>query len=283
MYKLGINSNNECGKSARDVFNNIKTAGFTDVMISFKANEIEETILQAKESGLNIPFVHFITKHANDLWAKGESNIRYINEVIEQIKICGKYNIPVAVMHGTVGGASELALPPSKHGVESMLKILKVAEECNVKIALENLDKPNFEQFTYLLDNINSKWLGLCYDAGHHNLYAPEVDILEKYGDRILAVHLHDNLMDWEYGYDYTRDLHYLPFDGKVDFEKVCKNLAKTGYDSTIMLEVHKKGMGSPRLYDETPVDEYLQSAYTKAETIANMIQGYKEQNNNCM
>lgn len=276
MFEIGISSNNECGNDIAEVCANVKKAGFDNIMVAFKAGGAENSILEAKKQGLKIPFIHLNTRHVDDLWARGESNVECVENYIEQIKLCGKYNIPIAVMHGTDGGASDLALPPTEHALGCMKKILKVAKENNVKIALENLDAPNFEHFTFLLDNIDSKWLGLCYDAGHHQLYRPDFDILGKYGDRILAVHLHDNLMDWEYGYDYTRDLHMLPFDGKIDYEEICKKLAKTNYDNVIMLELHRLSCGKPRKYDNMPVDKYLSLASERAYKIAEMIEKYR-------
>lgn len=276
MFEIGINSNCECGSNIAEICENVKKAGFNNIMIAFKVGGEENVILEAKKQGLNIPYVHLNNRFADDLWAKGESNKEYVEDVIRQVKLCAKYDIHIAVLHGTIGGASDLALPPSQHAIDCMNEILKAAEENNVKIALENLDGPNFEHFTFLLDNIKSNWLGLCYDAGHHNLYRPDFDILEKYGDRILAIHLHDNLMDWEYGYDFTRDLHMLPLDGKIDYEKVCKKLAKTNYDNVIMLELHKNSCGEPRLYDNMPIDKYLTLARERANKIVEMIKKYK-------
>lgn len=276
MFEIGINSNNECGNSISEICANVKKAGFNNIMIAFKVGGEENSILEAKKQGLKIPYVHLNNKFANHLWVKGESNKMYIEDIIRQIKLCAKYNIPIAVLHGTKGDASDLAPQPSNHAINCMNEILKVAEENNVKIALENLDAPNFEHFTFLLDNINSKYLGLCYDVGHHHLYKPNFDILKKYGNRILAVHLHDNLMDWNYGYDYTRDLHMLPFDGKIDYEKVCQNLAKTNYDNVIMLELHKHSCGEPRRYTNMEIDNYLKLAQERATIIADKIKQYK-------
>jgi sugar phosphate isomerase/epimerase len=276
MFEIGINSNNECGGNISEICANVKKAGFNNIMIAFKVGGEENAILEAKKQGLKIPYVHLNNKPANDLWAKGESNKEYVEDVIRQIKLCAKYDIHIAVLHGTEGGASDLALPTSQYALDCMEKILKVAEEKNVKIALENLDAPNFDHFTFLLDNIKSDFLGLCYDAGHHNLYRPDFDILEKYGDRILAIHLHDNLMDWEYGYDYTRDLHMLPFDGKIDYEKVCQKLAKTSYDNVIMLELHRLSCGEPRKYDNMSTDSFLNLARARTENIIEMIKKYK-------
>lgn len=276
MFEIGINSNNECGSNIEEICANVKKAGFSNIMIAFKVGGEEKAILEAKKQGLKIPYVHLNNKFADDLQAKGESNKEYVEDVIRQIKLCAKYDIPIAVLHGTKGGASDLALPPSQHAIDCMNKILNVAEENNVKIALENLDAPNFEHFTFLLDNINSKWFGLCYDVGHHYLYRPDFDILGKYRDRILAIHLHDNLIDWEYGYDYTRDLHMVPFDGKIDYDKVCKELANTNYNNVIMLELHKLSCGKPRKYDNMEIDKYLKQAQEKAILIADKINNYR-------
>lgn len=273
MLQIGINTNNECGTNIDEVCVNVKKAGFNNVMVAFKTGAAEDSIKATLKHGLNIPFVHLTNRYANDLWAKGESNTKYIKNMIDEIKLCNKYGIKIAVLHPTEGGASDLALPVSKQGITSLKKILTAAHKYDVKIALENLDAPNFDHFTYLLDNINDEYLGLCYDAGHHNLYRPDFDILATYGNRILAVHLHDNLMDWTYGYDYTRDLHMLPFDGKLDYKAICSKIAKTGYNNVVMLELHKDSCGKPRLYDDMPIADYLKLAKQRATKLATMIE----------
>ena len=275
MLEIGISTNNECGNSFYEICCNIKKAGFTNIMLAFNGDE-ENKILEAKKMGFKIAYVHLNYKYASDLWTIGENNKICVEDAIRQIKLCSKYNIPIAVFHGTSGNASILSMPPTKHALDCMNKILKVAEECNVKIALENLDMPNFEHFTFLLDNINSQWLGLCYDAGHHYLYKPEFDILGKYGDRILAIHLHDNLMDYKFLYDYSRDLHLLPFDGKIDFEKVCKQLASTNYNNVIMLELHKSVTPLIKNYKNMNVDTYLTLAKERAIKLSNMVEKYR-------
>lgn len=277
MLEVGISSNNECGNSISEICDRVKRAGFNNLMVAFKSGKAEDSIIEAQKYGLKIPYVHLDAKFADDLWARGETNKDYIKDIKEQIRLCAKYNINIAVLHGTSGSASNLALPPSQHVLDCMKEILKEAEKNNVKIALENLDKPNFEQFRFLMDNIDSKWLGFCYDVGHHHLYYPEFDIMAKYGDRLIAVHIHDNLMDWEYGYDYTRDLHMLPFDGKIDFEKVCQKIANTNYDNVVMLELHKESCGDPRTYDNVNVEDYLNMAHERATKLAEMIKKYRD------
>ena len=78
--------------------------------------------------------------------------------------------------------------------------------------------------------------------------------------------------MDWKYGLDWTRDMHYLPFDGKIDFEKVCEKLAKTNYANVVMLEVHKRSASKPIIYKDKSVDEFLSEAYKRGLKLKDLI-----------
>jgi len=272
MYTLGINTNNECGKDYKEVLNNIKSAGFTNVMVAAKIGKFEDTIKYAQSLGLNIPYVHLSTSFPNDLWSIGPTNTELINKMCEEIEICNHYNIPIAVMHISIGDGISKVATPYINGYKSMKKIVEFAKIKNVKIAIENLDNFNTKRLTYLLDHIKDDNLGFCYDAGHHNLYEPNFNYLKKYKNRIFAIHIHDNLMDRKFGFDYTRDLHRLPFDGKIDFNKVCKNLAKTNYNNVIMLEIHKDSCGEPKLYLEMDNLEFLQESYKRAKKISELV-----------
>ncbi len=272
MLEIGISTNNESGSSDFEILNNIANAGFKNVMLSFKAKNIEETIKTIYDLGMNISCFHIDNKYANDLWATGEAVERYIQDIINQLEICGKYNIPIAVMHATWGSPTDFALNPNEQGLENFERILKVAKKNNVKIAIENVDYYSIKHVYYLLDNIKDKSVGFCYDVGHHHLYNPKTDLIKKYGDRLFAVHLHDNLMDWHKGYDYTRDLHLLPFDGKINFHKVCKKLKGVGYNGIVMLELHKKACGKPQMYEDVENLEYLKRAFIKAKMLVDLI-----------
>ncbi len=272
MRQIGVSTNNECGINDFEIINNIAKAGFKNVMLSASSKNIEESVKLIRELGLNICYFHVGFMYANDLWARGDSVDSYINNVIKQIEFCGKHKIPVAVMHSTWGSPTDFALAPSEQGLENFKKILKVAKKNNVKIALENIDCFGIKHLYYLLDNIKDKNLGFCYDVGHHHLYNSKTDLLKKYGDRLYAIHIHDNLMDWEKGYDYTRDLHLLPFDGKINFEKVCKKLVRENYKGVIMLELHKKSFGKPKMYEEMGNLDYLKEAYKRGEKLIELI-----------
>lgn len=275
MLKIGVSTNNECGCSDVEILDNIASAGFKNVMLSFKTKSVDETIDYIGKLGIDICYFHINNRYANELWATGDGVERYIQSVIDQLEICGKYGIPIAVMHSCMGSPTNLALSPNEQGLKNFQKILSVAKKNNVKIALENVDCYSFEHLCYLLDNIKDEFVGFCYDIGHHHLYNPQIDLLKKYGDRLLAIHLHDNLMDWQAGYDYSRDLHLLPFDGNIDFAKVCEQLRAIDYQGVIMLELHKKAPGNPQLYETIDNLDYLKEAYSRAEKLRAMLEKF--------
>ena len=64
-----------------------------------------------------------------------------------------------------------------------------------------------------------------------------------------------------------------MPFDGKINFDKVCKKLKAIGYKGVIMLELHKKACGKPQMYENTNNQEYLKEAFKRAEKLRTMVE----------
>jgi sugar phosphate isomerase/epimerase len=78
--------------------------------------------------------------------------------------------------------------------------------------------------------------LGMLLDIGHCNLKLPKGTfsapaIIERLGDRIRHLHLHDNNGG-------EADLHLPLSAGHVPFKDVIRQVKKLGYDGTITLEV---------------------------------------------
>ena len=103
--------------------------------------------------------------------------------------------------------------------------------------------------------NIQSERLKFCFDSGHEKYYSPQLDLLALYGDKLAALHLHDN--------DGTEDTHALPFTGKVDWKKVAARLNAIPYSGAIALETLNQGFE----YITDPV-EFLKIALDRAKRI---------------
>ncbi|GHU90678.1 hypothetical protein FACS1894202_10870 [Clostridia bacterium] len=144
--------------------------------------------------------------------------------------------------------------PPNEVGAERVKRITETAEKSGVVIALENMRRS--QHLAYLFDRIDSPYLRFCYDSGHNNCFEPGVDVMSLFGDRLAAVHLHDN--------DDSGDQHRIPFDGTVDWQTVMSKIAKSGYSGATTLECEFSGG------QEMP-EEYLSKAYSAAKRLDTM------------
>lgn len=129
----------------------------------------------------------------------------------------------------------------------SLDELLPLLEKYDARIALENLPHGNWEILSALLDDYPADRIGFCMDSGHCNItvrthYAE----VEKYADRIIAVHLHDN--------DGSGDQHQLPFTGTFDWEWLAKVMKKSPYTNPLNFEVsmRKSPYFDPEAADHT-------------------------------
>lgn len=195
----------------------IKRAGFDSVMFWW-GEEYEKTdgsrydlIEGAKKLGLQVNTVHFPSTNAHWLWVE-ERGAQYIGQMIAAIEDCSRYGVENLVMHTT----RQLITPPyNEGGIERLSAAVKVAEREGVNIAVENTRFPEYN--AYIFESIASKRIKFCYDAGHAHCYTKDWDVLQKFGDRLVTTHIHDN--------DGESDQHHLMGEGTIDFSKVFAKL----------------------------------------------------------
>lgn len=118
--------------------------------------------------------------------------------------------------------------------IDLLKKIIDKATDSGITICLENLS----ETASHLSTPFNDlPLLNLTLDLGHAQLLT-EVNrsygFIEQHPERIKHIHLHDN----RGGHSYLDDLHLLPGEGIVDFEKIFNKLKGIDYDRTITLEL---------------------------------------------
>ncbi len=138
-----------------------------------------------------------------------------------------------------------------------------------VKIAIENLEYDSSIGIDLLWGTLfkryTPEYMGLCYDSGHGiNSDRDTLDILEKYKQRVIALHLNEN--------DGFFDLHQIPFiTNLVNWEKLASILASSPYRGPVTLEVDIKNSIShhKRKNDET---FFLERCFKAAKKIEHMI-----------
>jgi|GEM_PF-932385 len=249
----------------------IKDAGFKNIMILENGRNLARLLKTARKFEFNIPYVHLSYKKpfsVNSLWVNGSAREKLVKNFVARIEVCKKYGVDTAVIH-CARRVNELDYTLDKEaGLESIKEILQAAEKYNVKLAFENLNKPENEYLNFIFANFKSPNLGLCYDCGHHFLHSPEVDFSKQFAGRCFAVHLHDNMTVQPAPDPWRGDLHGLPGDGKIDFDKVIKNLAQLNYKGILMLECSKVS-GLSDTYNSMSDAEFLAEAYKRGKKLA--------------
>ena len=153
-----------------------------------------------------------------------------------------------SMKHSSWLGADMIVIHPCKHidykennnydlmmeyNLEFYKKLVSFAEEFNIKIAIENIEKTITETAKGLLELLNAldnDVFTVCYDVGHANISGQDpAGMIIDIGKRIECTHIHDN--------NGISDLHTLPYYGTIDWENVMKAFAKVGYDGNLSYE----------------------------------------------
>ncbi|MBI5196539.1 MAG: sugar phosphate isomerase/epimerase [Nitrospirae bacterium] len=107
----------------------------------------------------------------------------------------------------------------------------KMASDAGIKIAIENIFEKEPSSLRLLMEEMNSGNFGICFDAGHFNLFSetPLQEWISALKPYIIELHLHDN--------DRTADLHHAIGDGTFDFELLFEGLS--GRECIYTIESH--------------------------------------------
>jgi sugar phosphate isomerase/epimerase len=127
--------------------------------------------------------------------------------------------------------------------LELLKEIVGYASNSGIVICIENLSE-RAESFQVAFDAIDD--LRMTLDIGHAELLARKntsFGFIERCFERIAHVHVHDN----RGGTSVKDDLHLALGQGSVDYQKIISSLLRSGYDSTITMEVKPPDMASTK------------------------------------
>ena len=244
----------------------IKDAGFQSVMMWWGEDSDDENASReqkpdiVRKCDLKIENMHFSFDKIDSIWKDNLDGEELIKKYLSFIDDCKSHEISAAVMHVTGG---EYPPPFGQLGLNRFKRIIEKAEKNGVTIALENVWRLDYLDF--LFDNIKSEKLKFCYDSGHENCFTPGVDCLAKYGSRLAALHLHDNIGKND---QQRNDLHMLPFSGTVNWNRIMKELIELNYQGTLSFEVDAQ---YSNVINQYTAETFLLEARMRAEKLLNI------------
>lgn len=258
--KLGIIAECIGGANTADVLKRVKDVGFSSVFTGKIARkEVEEVKSECDKLGLEVEFIHAPFSGINEMWLDGDGYKRVYDGMIESIDSAKACGIPMIITHVSSGWK-----PPrvGDVGLGRYDALVDYAVKNGVRVAFENLRKVG--NFACLMDRYEDvAEVGFCYDVGHEHCYTVTVDVMDLYGDRTFCTHVHDNPGRDRRVFDADPDLHLLPFDGTVDYQRVVDKLDEYDYAGSIMLEVFNH-----RQYSAWDTDRFIKEAYERAQKI---------------
>ena len=186
-------------------------------------------LINAKSIKLNA--IHMpISNEWADLACQYEEDRKEIVKLfIKLIKELDKYNPSAYVFHP--GGFGVDQTNYKEYEARLIKSVNALTEETNKKICIENMAGKHFlDTSDKMLDFLSAcKNAYTCVDVNHFYYEKPE-DAIIKYGNRIGTVHISD--------YDYIKERHILPKEGKIDWNKVLNALKQVNYLGVFNYEV---------------------------------------------
>lgn len=264
LRKKGINC--DCIKDAKqtDTLELIKRAGFDSYFTnSYKADEVQEIVEKGNALGLECEFLHAPFVGINAMWLDGDEYKGIYEKMKETICSASLASVKKVIVHLSSGWA----VPNINDlGQKRFDELISYAKEKSVVLVFENLRAVG--NVAYFVDKYkNESAVRFCYDCGHEHCYTKFVCWLDIFRDKLVATHIHDNFGRKEEGEENT-DLHLLPFDGNIDYEKMMQKLDEYNYGGSLMLEVFNSARAD---YGEMSAQEFIRTCYERISKISRL------------
>lgn len=271
MYRhlLCMNTSEAFGVDIEKQILLLQKTGFEGFFTPWKdSDSIRKWAETARETGMIYQSVHAPFGGVADLWRNDkEKAVIAENEIIRCIRACSENDVRLVVSHCYIGFDNVVDI--TQEGLCRYERIINEADKCGVNIAFENTE--GLEYLEKLLDTFSDrKNVGFCLDTGHEMCYNYGENLLEKWGDRLIATHLNDNLgiKDYSGRIFWHDDLHLLPFDGIRDWDELACRFRKINYKGFLTFELCKASKPNRHendKYDRMSLEEYFSESYIRA------------------
>ena len=251
----------------------IKKAGFDGVFTGWSDNApIAEWAKIVADNGMIYQSLHAPFNRANLMWEPGDAGEVVTDELCRCLDACAENGIPITVAHAFIGFDTH---NPNEWGVKRFGRAAEYAKSIGVKLALENTEGEEYLEL--LMEALSDNpAVGFCIDTGHEMCYNHSRDLITKYGSRLIATHLNDNMgITDENNITWLDDAHLLPFDGIGDWQGIADRLWAVGYRGELTFELtsqNKPQRNTHDCYAAWSFEEFLAQAYDRACRLRNLF-----------
>ena len=255
--KIGINMNCYPAPIALQVENMLKN-GFEATFSMADSPTLDEEIQACRAVGIVHESLHAPFRRINAIWLDSDEGEAMLGELLLAVDNASKYGIPILVIHLSSGKT-----PPrvSEIGFSRFDRLFAYAKEKGVCLAVENQRKLGI--LSLIMDYYPDAHF--CFDLGHQICFANGVPFMEAFGEKLVALHVHDNNTD--------ADEHRLPFDADIDFSPMMIDIADSPFCGALMLEVVAT---HTHYYDTTTAEEYYARAAKGASRLRDLIRYHR-------
>lgn len=270
LPKLGFSLQANYDRPMAQVIALLNEAGFSAVSPTWTSeSDLAHIVACAREKGMTIQSLHAPPKGIPVLWQEvADASADLFCTFLKCINMCERFQIPILVVHGWQGHGYTFPDAPLYFG--NFDRITAYAQSKGVAIAFENLEGE--EYLAALMERYSEA--GFCWDSGHDQCYPHKLDFLKEFGHRLIMTHLNDNLglRDPTGIVNSTDDLHYLPQDGSINWDRCTQRLAGAKRQQILNFEI-KLSTRDPadRRYTHLPLELFLLQAGERARRIGQL------------
>lgn len=202
--------------------------------VTYPESTVERNARLFRQAGIRIWSVHAPFGGAHNLSHLDEPTrrraVEYHKYVLERIALAGA---SIAIIHPGAG-AEEKEIPRMiPLLLDSLEELLPVAERLGVRLGLENMlphhPGSDFQELRQVVEEMDSEWLGVCFDIGHAHVAGGVEEGMEVLEDLIVTFHLADN--------DSTRDMHLQPPYGTISWDDFLSVFQTMDFQSPVVVE----------------------------------------------
>ncbi len=180
----------------------------------------------AQKHGLYLEHAHIPYYGCDNLWFDNLDGQEILKIHLDAVKSAGECYIPTLVMHPhdrVASGERSFEIFSDR-----LMRIIDRSDISGVRLAIENLsDDEIIRRVQELVKDI--PFAGLCFDAGHNNVTKRDFSLIEDYGQKLFALHIHDN--------DTSKDAHLIPYEGNINWKEFLSTVNNTPFEGSLMLE----------------------------------------------